>query len=107
MKIYISGPVTGTDDYKERFQRAEEELKNKYEYSMIVNPIKIREIFSKPEDVSHDEYMQISLSVLDICDCIYMLTGWQKSQGACIEYGYAGVKKMMITFEKEEESIYE
>lgn len=107
MKIYISGPVTGTDDYKERFQRAEEELKNKYEYSMIVNPIKIQEIFSKPEDVSHDEYMHISLAVLDKCDCIYMLAGWKKSQGACIEYGYAWAKKMMITFEKEEDSIYE
>ena len=107
MKIYISGPVTGTDDYKERFQRAEEELKNKYEYSIITNPIKIQEIFSKPEDVPHDEYMHISLSVLDKCDCIYMLAGWKKSQGACIEYGYAKAKKMMITFEKEEDSTYE
>ncbi len=26
MKVYISGPVTGTDDYVERFQKAEDEL---------------------------------------------------------------------------------
>ena len=107
MKIYISGPVTGTDDYKERFQRAEEKLKGKYEYSMIVNPTKIQEIFSKPENVTHDEYMHVALSVLDKCDCIHMMSGWKKSQGACIEYGYAIPTKMMITFEKEEESIYE
>ena len=25
MKVYISGPVTGTDDYVERFQKAEDE----------------------------------------------------------------------------------
>lgn len=24
MKVYISGPVTGTDDYVERFQKAED-----------------------------------------------------------------------------------
>ena len=26
MKVYISGPVTGTDDYVERLQKAEDEL---------------------------------------------------------------------------------
>ena len=26
MKVYIGGPVTGTDDYVERFQKAEDEL---------------------------------------------------------------------------------
>ena len=51
--------------------------------------------------------MTIKKDFRDKCDCIYMLARWQKSQGACIEYGYAGAKKMMITFEKEEDSIYE
>nr|DAP37283.1 MAG TPA: Nucleoside deoxyribosyltransferase [Caudoviricetes sp.]DAV07791.1 MAG TPA: Nucleoside deoxyribosyltransferase [Caudoviricetes sp.] len=101
MKIYISGPITGTDDYKERFQRAQEDLKNTYEYGMIVNPAGISEIFSKPEQVSHEDYMHISLAILDKCDCIHMLAGWEKSQGACIEYGYAKAKKMLITFEEE------
>lgn len=39
MRIYISGPITGTTDYKERFAVAEEKLKaNGYE---VVNPAKL------------------------------------------------------------------
>ena len=28
MRVYISGPITGTDDYMERFAEAEEKLRN-------------------------------------------------------------------------------
>ena len=37
-------------------------------------------------------------TMLDIADAIYMMTGWEKSKGACIEYGYAQAKdKKIIT----------
>ena len=30
MKVYISGPITGHDDYMERFEEAEQEIRNKF-----------------------------------------------------------------------------
>ena len=37
-RIYISGPITGTDDFYERFMKAEEMLSS--EGLSIVNPVK-------------------------------------------------------------------
>ena len=48
MKIYISGAITGTDDYMERFSKAEKELAEQG-YS-VVNPAKVNA--QLPEDDS-------------------------------------------------------
>lgn len=34
--------------------------------------------------------------LLDMCDTIYMLDGWQQSRGANREFGYAFAKDMLI-----------
>lgn len=85
MKIYISGAITGTDDYMERFAKAEKELTEKG-YS-VVNPAKVNA--QLPEDTSYEEYMKMCFCMLDMCDGIYMLKGWKKSCGANREYWYA------------------
>jgi len=85
MKVYISGKITGTNDYMKRFEDAEIELQlNGYD---VINPALVNS--NLPECTTHDEYMKISLCMLDMCDAIYMLDGWNNSKGACIEYGYA------------------
>ena len=38
MRIYISGPITNVLDYKEKFARAEQNLKEKYPDAEIINP---------------------------------------------------------------------
>lgn len=97
-KIYISGPITGTTDYMERFEKAESYLKSKG-YS-VVNPAKVNA--QMPEDTSYEEYMKMSFTMLDMCQYIYMLEGWHKSTGANRELGYAMAKDMTIMYEKEE-----
>ena len=71
MKIYISGAISGTDDYMERFAKAEKEL-TEQGYS-VVNPAKVNA--QLPEDTSYEEYMEMSFCMLDMCDGIYMLKG--------------------------------
>ena len=95
MKIYISGAITGTDDYMERFAKAEKELtKNGYS---VVNPAKVNA--QLPEDTTYGEYMKMCFCMLDMCDSIYMLQGWEKSCGANRELGYAFAKDMIIMYE--------
>ena len=40
--------------------------------------------------------MKVSLVLLDMCDAIYLLEGWQDSRGANREYGYALAKDYII-----------
>ena len=72
MKVYISGPISGTDDYIERFAAAEKYLQKRgYE---VVNPA--RENASLPEGTRWQEYMGESLKMLCGCDAIFMLRNW-------------------------------
>ena len=95
MKIYISGAITGTDDYMERFAKAEKKL-TEQGYS-VINPAKVNA--QLPEDTTYEEYMKMCFCMLDMCDSIYLLKGFDYSCGANREYGYALAKDMIIMFE--------
>lgn len=92
MRIYISGPITGIDGYMENFDEAERYLMDAFPEAQIMNPAKIN-IFM-PGDFTHDEYLEMSLKELSMCDAIFMLSGWRQSAGACMEFGYAYAKRM-------------
>lgn len=55
MKLYISGPITGTDDYMERFAAAQKELEE--EGWSVVNPalVKGKDIMFQKEDMENNE----------------------------------------------------
>ena len=92
-KVYISGPITGTKDYLERFERIETALGLVHQGVEVINPAKVNA--NLPESTTWEEYMRISLCMLGMCDGIYMMEGWQQSRGATLEYAYA--KGMGIT----------
>lgn len=77
MRIYISGAITGTEDFRERFLEAEKELIAAGHDT--VNPARLNDIM--PKDATHEEYTRMSFELLDICDAIYMLEGWENSKG--------------------------
>lgn len=52
-----------------------------------------------PQETTYEEYMKISMCMLDMCNYIYMLKGWEKSCGANREYGYALASDKTIMFE--------
>ena len=94
MRIYISGPITNVLDYKEKFARAEQNLKAKYPDAEIINPTVLDKL-----PLTYDEYMELDLRLLCMCEVIYMLEDWEDSKGANREYGYALAKGKAIYFE--------
>lgn len=84
-RVYISGPITGTDGYYKKFLNAEIHLRGQgYD---IINPAEITS--SMPKDLPWDAYMDMTLPLLKYCDAIYSLKGWQQSTGARMEREYA------------------
>lgn len=93
MKIYISGPITGTDDYWERFREAEKEINRRGHEG--VNPARLDRILN-PETTTHDQYMSACLGILAICDAIYIMPGSEKSKGAMEELETATMMEMPV-----------
>lgn len=100
-RIYLSGPITGTDDYMERFEKAENDIGR--DECFVVNPAKVNALM--PGDMTYDEYMKMSFTMLDVCDGIYLLKGWEQSKGACMEYGYAYAMGKIVFVEGENEPV--
>lgn len=90
--IYISGPITGTKDYMQRFEKAEKELTEKG-YS-VINPAKVNAML--PQDATWEEYIKVSLTLLSICTGVYMMPGWRESRGAVLEFMQARRNEMQI-----------
>lgn len=95
MRIYLCGPVTGTEDYRERFRKAEATLaKEGFE---VVNPVKIMR--KLPEGVTYQEIMRLCMHLLDMCEVIFLMNGWQHSDGCNAEVAHALAEKITITYE--------
>lgn len=81
--VYISGPMTGTSDWEERFGEAERSLK--LDGYSVINPSRF--VFTEEDGLR--EIMMAYLQSMSCCDAIYMLKGWENSSGAIIEKKFA------------------
>lgn len=90
--VYISGPMAGIEGYEKNFKAAEEKMKEAGHE--VVNPAEI-----DGEGMTREEILKLDLWMLEGCDAIYMLKGWQKSCGANREYGFALGRGMEIFHE--------
>lgn len=77
-KIYIAGPMTGLPDCnKPAFNAAAKVLSQCGE--IVLNPAIL------PDGLKHHEYMTICLAMVEVCDMVMLLPGWEKSVGAQME----------------------
>lgn len=84
--IYISGAITsiGVERATKIFNAKEDELKLMgYE---VINPCRTNATLPK---LDHDGYMVTSIAMLSLCDTVYLLNGWENSDGAKEELLYA------------------
>ena len=77
-KIYISGPIDGDPDYRDKFNAAECYLVCKG--WRVLNPTVL------PGDLDPEDYMPICLAMLHQADAVVMLQGMANSAGAKIEF---------------------
>lgn len=83
--MYLSGAITGTNDYLVRFSLLEGKLKSDgYE---VINPAAVNARL--PNSLTWDEYLSIDLAMLDVADAIYLMDGWRNSRGARAEAEHA------------------
>lgn len=99
--IYISGKITGTEDYEERFSKAEMELRSRG--FNVLNPVKSGkwlERYLAPEVPTWVQYMKQAITSMMKADCIYILKGYRESKGARLELFLAKILQYEIIYEE-------
>jgi hypothetical protein len=81
-RIYIAGPMTGLPDFNyPAFYAAATRIRwARWE------PVNPAEIFGVSTDLPREAYIRADLKALAGCDAVAMLSGWQESRGARLEY---------------------
>lgn len=86
MKIYIAGPMSGMAGYNiPNFNVTAKALRAAGHE--VVNPAEIGEAFGTPEEIEEDllllkKVIDTEMRELATCDTIYLLKGWERSDGA-------------------------
>jgi len=92
-RVYISGPMTGYDDFNyPAFFAAEDRLKG-WGYK-VINPAR-----NQMQNTWHG-YLRLDIKQMMDCDAIYMLSGWESSKGSNIEFWLAEQLDFEIMYEK-------
>ena len=80
-RIYISGPITGKENFKSCFADAEKELIS--EGCEVINPARLNDALPQ---LPYGAYMAACLALLPYASAIYMLKGWEQSEGAKMDF---------------------
>lgn len=95
--VYISGAITGTKDYVERFRNASLMIFNRNE--IPINPVSICGHLTPHS--TWETYMRVCIKALCDCSHVYMLKGWEKSKGATEEHRIAVMLNLDIEYEED------
>ena len=104
LRIYIAGPMRGLKDLnRERFFEAESYLNNKGIY-ITQNParwddesgLSVEDLCCKTE---LSKAFRRDLNAIFECNCVYMLRGWEKSEGARLEHALATMINLVIIYQ--------
>lgn len=110
--IYIAGPIKGVDpeEAKKRFSKAESKLIDTG--FVVINPLKYVEhinagrrrddlpVLTDEDAESRKEILKHCVSIMALCDNIYMMRGWERSEGATLERNVAHLMGKAVVYEE-------
>ena len=95
MKLYVSGPMSGIENNNfGAFNAAARKLRDLGH--IVVNPAE----FDLDPEYCWSDYLRQDIKAMLDCDGIYLLRGWEKSQGSNLEQHIAHRLDMLIVFEE-------
>lgn len=98
--LYLSGPITGISDYRERFDR---EAKRFIGAGWaVVNPATL----DLGPGATWEAYMKVCIPMLCPCDEIFMLEGWEASDGAKEERRIAKMLGIPVSYAVERQAAF-
>lgn len=93
--VYISGPITGNDDYLREFNYAEQYLHDIDPDIVTFNPAAAFGAGAL-SDADYRKIINLEKELLASFDAIFLLEGWEKSSGAREELKIALEENMII-----------
>lgn len=103
--IYISGKITGDDNYRAKFAMARDRL-TRDGYN-VLNPVeradrldRLRQAMGYAAPTWSDYMRECLVAIIDV-DAVYMLRDWQESRGARLEHYIAEELGINIVYEEE------
>lgn len=108
LDIYIAGPMRGYPNHNfDAFMEADRKLRRKWSSAvgLIYNPAQmdLDEGFDPSQATDSKQHlkdcMTRDLNAILKCDAIYMLPGWEKSEGAKVEHALAVYLGLKIFYE--------
>ena len=115
-RLYIAGKMRGVTFYNfDAFFKAEEQLRE-LGFNNICNPARLDlergfNPYNLPEDHNWDEYPSEDLAIalkddlniiINQIDTMYMLRGWEESEGAILEHNVAKMLRKRIIYQEEQ-----
>ena len=104
LNIYIAGPMRGYErNNHDAFDAAEKKLRKKNIWNPV-NPAAIDryEGVDPENDMTKKELREAlkrDVGLVFSCDCIYMLSGWERSEGARMEHALAVALGMVVLYQ--------
>lgn len=75
--VFVSGPITGVENYWEPFEQAEQMLESLGYIALTPSRL--------PKGMTNAQYTRICMAMLDSADAVLFLPGWEDSEGSRLE----------------------
>jgi len=99
IKIYIAGPMRGHEEENyPAFYKAERLLEAKRVYE-VINPARMDEEYGPEYGVNYKDALKRDIDEIFNVDAMYLLRGWEKSEGARVEHALAVYLGLSIQYQ--------
>ncbi|HDT2145345.1 TPA: DUF4406 domain-containing protein [Enterobacter roggenkampii] len=90
--VFITGPMTGYHNFNRDEFNTEARILEERGFT-VLNPAIL------PDGLRHDQYLQITLAMLEQADAVFLLNGWENSVGATREFDRADELGLLFLYQ--------